>query len=167
MKDYSYVFNAHPSYIESLYRSFRQNPASVDEGWRVFFEGFEFNSNGHGISDVAGHEAASGLTQKDFGVMSLIYGYRNRGHLLSTTNPIKPRRDRKPFLDLADYGLEESDRNTVFSAGTELGLKDATLDQIVDKLRSIYCGTIGFEYNHIENLEKRKRSAGKVQESNP
>lgn len=156
MKDYSYIFNAHPSYIESLYQSYRQNPASVDEGWRVFFEGFEFSSNGHGVSDMSGHELASGLRHKDFGVMSLIYGYRNRGHLLSTTNPIKPRRDRKPFLDLTDYDLEESDKNSVFAAGAELGLKDATLEQIVSKLRNIYCGNIGFEYNHIENLEKRK-----------
>lgn len=166
MKDYSYVFNAHPSYIESMYKNYRQDPASVDTGWRLFFDGFEFNGNGNGTNGQLTAETGTGLSQKNFSVMSLIYGYRNRGHLLSTTNPIKPRRDRKPFLDLSDYNLEESDKNTVFGAGAEIGLKDATLGQIVDKLRTIYCGNIGFEYNHIENLEKRKWLRERIENRN-
>ena len=30
MKDFSYITNAHPSFIESQYQDFTQNPASVD-----------------------------------------------------------------------------------------------------------------------------------------
>ena len=42
MKDYSYVYNAHPSFIEQMYKEFQQSPETVDSGWRTFFEGFEF-----------------------------------------------------------------------------------------------------------------------------
>lgn len=154
MKDYSYVFNAHPSYIESLYRSYRQDPESVEEGWRLFFEGFDFGSNGHAVSDET-VQADSQTITKEFGVLSIIHGFRSRGHLLATTNPIKQRKDRKPHLDLADYGLEESDLNRVFKAGEEIGMQNATLAQILERLRVIYCGNMGVEFAHIENKEKR------------
>jgi 2-oxoglutarate dehydrogenase E1 component len=85
----------------------------------------------------------------------MIHGFRNRGHLLSTTNPIRVRKDRKPFLDIKDYGLEASDKTKIFQAGLELGLENATLDDILARLNGIYCGNIGFEYAHIENKEKR------------
>jgi len=155
MKDYSYVFNAHPGYIESMYKNFQQDPSSVDDGWRLFFDGFEFSNTGHGVSDNSGQNLDKNLSEKEFGVMSLIHGFRSRGHLLSTTNPLKPRKDRHPHLDLSDYALDESDLNKIFLAGEEIGLKNATLAQILDKLREIYCGNLGVEYAHIENREKR------------
>jgi 2-oxoglutarate dehydrogenase E1 component len=154
MKDYSYVFNAHPSYIESLYKNYQQDPASVEDGWRLFFEGFEFGSNGHAVSDASG-TADKDFVVKEFGVLSIIHGFRSRGHLLATTNPIKQRKDRKPHLDLKDYGLEESDLNKVFRAGEEIGMQNATLEQILERLRMIYCGNMGVEFAHIENREKR------------
>ncbi len=152
MKDYSYVFNAHPSYIESIYQKYQQDPSSVEDGWRSFFEGFEFaGTNGK----TNGTAATPGQTIKEFGVLSIIHGFRSRGHLLSTTNPIRRRRDRKPHLDLADYGLEKADLDRVFEAGNEIGMHNATLGQIIERLRFIYCGNTGFEYAHIENREKR------------
>ncbi|HZV69890.1 MAG TPA: 2-oxoglutarate dehydrogenase E1 component [Saprospiraceae bacterium] len=157
MKDYSHVFNAHPQYIDSLYQSYQKDPASVDPGWRLFFEGFEFGQNENGHAEGVSSPPAGPLTDavKEFGVMSIINGFRNRGHLLSTTNPIRQRRDRKPHLDLADYNLSEDDLGKVFSAGIEIGLKDARLEDILDRLRLIFCGNIGFEYAHIENRTKR------------
>ena len=105
MKDYSYVYNAHPAYIESMYKNYQADPTSVDEGWRIFFDGFEFNSNTD--SETTGLQSSDGklLSTKEFGVISLIHGFRSRGHLLSTTNPIKPRKDRKPYLNINDFGL--------------------------------------------------------------
>ena len=153
MKDYSYVFNAHPSYIESIYQNYKSNPKSVEEGWRTFFEGFEFAQNGNG--HMADQIESSENVIKEFGVLSIIYGFRQRGHLLSTTNPIKERKDRMPHLKLSDHGLDDSDLNKVFHAGEELGMKGATLQQIIDRLNTIYSGPIGIEYSHIENKEKR------------
>jgi 2-oxoglutarate dehydrogenase E1 component len=119
-----------------------------------FFEGFEFGSNGHAVSDASG-TADQDFVVKEFGVLSIIHGFRSRGHLLATTNPIKQRKDRKPHLDLNDYGLDESDLNKVFRAGEEIGMQNATLAQILERLRIIYCGNMGVEFAHIENREKR------------
>ena len=157
MKDYSHISNAHPQYIDSLYKSYQQDPESVDQGWRVFFEGFEFGQPVNGQAAEA-TQPSTPLSDaiKEFGVMSLIHGFRNRGHLLSTTNPIRPRRDRRPHLDLADYHLSAADLGKVFQAGMEIGMPESTLDEILQRLKLIYCGDIGFEYAHIENMEKRR-----------
>ncbi|MBL0026267.1 MAG: 2-oxoglutarate dehydrogenase E1 component [Saprospiraceae bacterium] len=163
MKDYSYVFNAHPSFIESMYKNYQQDPASVDDGWRLFFDGFEFSGNGHSDSASMSDSLDQNLSEKEFGVMSIIHGFRSRGHLLSTTNPLKPRRDRKPHLDLADYQLNDDDLKRVFLAGKEIGLQNATLAQILDRLKVIYCGNLGVEYAHIENREKRMWMRDKIE----
>ncbi len=156
MKDYSPVFNAHPQYIESLYEAYLRDPDSVDQGWRLFFKGFEFGQQGNGqAKGIAPAKGPQPEAIKEFGVMSIIHGFRQRGHLLSTTNPIRPRRDRRPHLDLADYHLSEEDLPRVFEAGMEIGLSNATLQDILGWLRTTYCGAIGFEYGHIENWEKR------------
>lgn len=157
MKDYSHVFNAHPQYIENLYQSFLRDPESVDAGWRLFFKGFEFAQNGNGATAAApAGEAYSGSdTIKEFEVLRIINGYRSRGHLLSTTNPIRSRKDRQPHLDLADFHLSEDDLEKTFKAGIEIGMPDAKLKDILHRLNVVFCGNIGYEYVHIENHEKR------------
>ncbi len=159
MTDYSYVFNAHPSFIESMYLKYQEDPTTVEDGWRTFFQGFEFAANGDHAASVNGTsgngKVSTGVNPKEFGVLSIIHGFRNRGHLLSTTNPIRERRDRAPHLKLEDYNLTEADLNKVFYAGSEIGLENATLQQILDRLKDIYAGHIGAEIAHIENREKR------------
>lgn len=163
MKDYSYVFNAHPNVIENLYKTYKDNPESVEQGWRAFFSGFDFQSNG----DVTTEKATTVTKlEKEFDVLSIIHGFRDRGHLLSTTNPIKPRKDRKPHLDLKDYDLEESDLDEVFISGEEIGLKNASLREILNKLHTLYTGNIGFEYVHIEDNEKRMWLRDKIENRN-
>ena len=133
MKDYSYVYNAHPSFIEKMYQQYHQDPNSVDAGWRTFFEGFEFAGSAQEDDSSGGY--LSGNVIKEFGVLSLIHGFRTRGHLLSDTNPIRKRKDRKPYLDLQDYDLSEEDMDKVFQAGKEIGLENGTLRQILNDWR--------------------------------
>ena len=42
MSDYSFIANAHPSFIDSMYQRYQENPESVEEGWRTFFKGFDY-----------------------------------------------------------------------------------------------------------------------------
>jgi 2-oxoglutarate dehydrogenase E1 component len=152
MSNPSFISNAHPEYIDSLYKNYQQDPDLLDPSWRLFFEGFDFadRSGQNGQSTYS-----SNALEKELGVLKLIYAYRRRGHLLSTTNPIRTRVDRKPKLDLADYELSKDDLKETFQAGEAIGLKNATLQQILDRLNTIYAGNIGFEFMHIENQEQR------------
>ncbi|MEM9991624.1 MAG: thiamine pyrophosphate-dependent enzyme, partial [Bacteroidota bacterium] len=174
MNDYSFIANAHPSFIDKMYQQYQQDPESVEQGWRTFFKGFDFASNLNGISQDATHstataEAVSTNMDKELKVLSYIKAHRNRGHLLSTTNPIRSRRDRNPTLALSDFGLSEADNNTHFQVSAELGLPGGvTLAEISARLKAVYCGNIGFEYHHIQDRSKRRwlRSLIEQQETN-
>lgn len=161
MRDYSYVFNAHPTFIEELYKQYQSKPESVEDGWKAFFRGFDFGHNGHSEGNI--EVAAGSDIEKEFGVLSIIHGFRSRGHLLSTTNPIRRRRDRRPHLDLADYKLTEADLKKEFYAALEIGLAKTSLKNILDRLHTLYSGNIGFEYAHIEDREKRTWLRDKIE----
>ena len=166
MADFSFIANAHPNYIESMYQRYIQNPDLLDDTWRAFFKGFEFaelSTNGE-----VKPQAEIEFTNKEFQALSLIKAFRNRGHLLSTTNPIRQRRNRRPNLKLEDFGLAESDLETTFMAGTETGIKNpAKLKDIIEHLTKTYCGNIGFEYHHIQDREKRRWLRTKIESHQP
>src|SRR6476646_260899 len=161
MKDFSYITQSHPAYIESLYNDYVQNPESVDPELRKFFEGFDFavssGVNGHAVTAA---EPTTGVAvdvnqlTKEFAVYNLILAYRKNGHLVADTNPIRKRKDRGANLDLKYFGLSDADLGQTFVAGKYVGLENASLQQIVDRLKRIYCGHIGVEYQYIVSQEK-------------
>jgi 2-oxoglutarate dehydrogenase E1 component len=155
MSDYSFIYNAHPSFIDNIYQQYKTNPESVDSAWRLFFEGFDFAEKGSEPTTDAAFTMAASI--KEFQVIGMINGYRRRGHLLSKTNPIKDRDDREPNLALADYGLSEADLDTHFIASQEINMEaGATLRAIIERLKTIFCGNIGLETYQIHNKAKRR-----------
>lgn len=172
MDQYSYISNAHVAYIDELYAAYKESPTSIDPSWKTFFDGFDFaitkfgeDAEG-GASAVAtkivsaepkptGALATPGTIMdmeqlpKEIKVRALIHAYRSRGHLRSKTNPVRERRDRKPLLDIEDFGLDQNDLNTEFQAGNEIGIGTAKLSKILESLKIIYEGALGFEYTYI------------------
>ncbi len=166
MNDYSFLANAHPSFIEAMYEKYLKDPQQVEESWRAFFKGFDFaQRNGNGTA--VGTAEASPAEAKEFKVHSLIVAFRNRGHLLSTTNPIRTRRDRKPNLNLEDFDLSEADMDTRFQVGREIGMENATLRDIIAHMRKVYCGNIGFEFHHIRDRSKRRWLRTRIEAVDP
>lgn len=148
MDDLSYLSNSSVEFVEDQYKQYLQDPESVEFGWRKFFEGFEFSRNNYDT------EAVPDSFHKEFKVINLINGYRQRGHLFTLTNPVRERRKYSPTLDIENFGLEQSDLNEVFSAGTEIGIGKATLQQIIDHLQETYCRSVGVEYAYIRQPAK-------------
>ncbi|HEY1113388.1 MAG TPA: 2-oxoglutarate dehydrogenase E1 component [Chitinophagaceae bacterium] len=152
MKDFSYITHSHPAYIENLYNDYVQNPDSVDPEYRKFFEGFDFAiSQGANGQPAPAKEGGVDVAQlaREFSVYNLIQAYRKKGHLVAHTNPVRPRKNRGANLDLKYYGLSEADLGQSFAAGQFIGLGTATLQQILDRLKKIYTGSVGVEYQYI------------------
>ena len=159
MKDFSYITNSHPAYIESLYNEFVKDPASVDEDLKKFFEGFDFavstgtstavNGNGQIVTGDSGID-----WMKEIRVYRLILGYRNKGHLLAKTNPIRTRKDRGANLDLAFFGLSEADLGNTYQAGNLIGLGATTLKNILEHLQKTYATHVGIEFKYISDQKK-------------
>lgn len=144
MDELSFLSNADSDAIEELYRQYKQNPESIETGWRRFFQGFEFSGKLMPQADMKPGE---------FKVIDLINEYRKRGHLFTKTNPVRTRRTYSPTLHIDNFGLTEEDRDQVFKAGGEIGIGDATLNSIIDHLEKTYCQSVGVEYAYIRRPE--------------
>jgi len=161
MEKHSYLGNGEIAAIENLYEQYLKNENSVEHDWKFFFEGFEFARKNY-------EEAtASGLPEnvkKEFAVINLINLYRSTGHLFTHTNPVRERRKYSPSLDEIELiGLSQSDMETVFHAGTEIGLGDAKLSEIISFLKQTYCVSIGVEYMYIRNQKIKKWLKEKIE----
>lgn len=145
MDKFSYVGTSDVNAIEELFLQYSKNPDSVDSSWRDFFKGFEFARTSY---DSEGGAIPENVT-KEFKVLSLINGYRQRGHLFTKTNPVRQRRTYEPTLALENFGLVDKDLDTVFQAGNEIGIGATKLKDIVAHLEHTYCQSIGVEYLYM------------------
>jgi len=162
MDRYSFLSNTSPEFLDQAYRSFRMDPLSVEEGWRHFFDGFDFAHKDFSAEPGAIPENV----QKEFRVIQLIQGYRTRGHLFTKTNPVRERRKYSPTLEITNFGLEEKDLETLFQAGTEVNLGPAKLKDIITHLEAVYCQSIGVEYMYMRQPMKLEWMKEKLHQNN-
>ncbi len=162
MKDFSFITNSHPNYIEQLYNDYLKSPESIDPELKKFFEGLDFAFNTFGINKKENDKIPTaipgtlknGIEQtKELGVYQLIRAYRKRAHLISNTNPIRKRKDRNAHLDLSFFGLSENDLESEFQAAKFCGIPYTKLSDILAFLKKTYISTIGIEYTYINNEE--------------
>ncbi len=178
MKDFQYITSQSPAFIESLYREFEKNPDSVDPDFKKFFEGFDFAiannaapaksaANGSGaatasVPSAAVSEPSAGEVfdpiaigwMSEIRVYRMILGYRNKGHLIADTNPIRKRKDRGANLDLGFFKLSEEDLDKTFHAGNLIGLGNTTLRNIIAHLQKCYASHVGIEFKYISDQKK-------------
>lgn len=156
MDDFSFVVNSDIQAIEDLYRQYQKDPGSVDQGFAIFFKGFDFALRN--FQPSVGH-----VINKEFNVINLIHGYRQRGHLFTKTNPVRTRRQYFPTLDIENFGLNKTDLDTVFEAGNLIGIGPAPLRSIIEHLQQTYCLSVGVEYLYIRIPEVINWLRGKME----
>ncbi len=149
MDTLSFLNSADPNAIEDIYRRFLADKNSVDESWKIFFQGFAFAKRNYEDSDGIPERV-----RKEFNVINLINGYRSRGHLFTDTNPVRSRRNYSPTLAIENFGLVQSDLKETFHAGVQIGIGPATLKDIVAHLEQTYCQSIGAEFMFIRDPQK-------------
>ncbi len=166
MKDVQFITNSSPAFIEGLYQDFVKDPQSVDPEFKKFFEGFDFaisNSKNGGSQITAAVspskegtlKTADGVDwKKELGAYRLILGYRNKGHLVAKTNPIRPRKNRGANLDIGFFGFTEEDLDKNFFAGNLIGLGTTTLSNILNHLQQCYAHHVGIEFKYISDQKK-------------
>ena len=169
MDKYSFLNAANTAFFAELYDQYLINPDSVEPSWRAFFQGFDFGMESASPEDMQAIAQGETFTvevpatgekyeishdvHKEFQVVRLIDAYRGRGHLFTKTNPVRERRQYSPTLAIENFGLSQSDLETVFNAGDILGIGPSTLKDIVSHLEAIYCDAIGVEYMYIRHPE--------------
>ena len=156
----SYLFGGNAPYVEELYEAYLDNPGSVPDKWRAYFDALQHVPavDGSTSRDIAhapvvesfaqrakanafGNRASSedlAVARKQVYVQSLIAAYRSLGARWADLDPLKRQeRPRIPELEPAFYDLTESDMDMVFSATNTYFTTDEqmTLREIVQALR--------------------------------
>ena len=141
-------------YVLELYDRYRRDPASVDEATRAAFARWrppEASANGHGPA------VPSLAVDKVVGVAKLARAVRGYGHLAARLDPLGSDPPGDPSLELATYGLSDDDLRALPAAliGGPITERTANALEALRELRAVYCGTLGFDADHIWHAEER------------
>lgn len=146
-----FLHNTDPEWIEAQYRRWQENPAAIDPEWQSFFEGFDL---GRSPLQADQHpDLPQAMLQSS--VQSLIYRYRDIGHLLACTDPLSPCPLSHPLLDLAAFDLNESHLDQHFHIKRYLQ-ETATLREILATMQATYCHSVGVEFMYIQEPRERQ-----------
>ncbi len=146
-------------FLQELYQRWQQEPESVDPQWRWFFQGFNLAADGAlatgsgSPAEAEGRLSTAGVP--DLQIADLIHSYREWGHLIADLDPLGRNQTEHPFLSLDEFGLSESDLDRMVSAGTFANNAVVTLRQLINMLRTTYCGTLAVEYMDIQDPAQR------------
>ena len=177
----SYLFGGNAPYVEELYEAYLDNPGSVPDNWRAYFDALQNvpATDGSEARDVAHAPVVESFAQrakanafavktsstdlavarKQVHVQSLIAAYRFLGSRWADLDPLKRQERHKiPELEPSFYDFTESDMDITFSATNTYFTKaeHMTLREIVQALRETYCGSIGPEFMHITDPGEKR-----------
>lgn len=171
----SYLYGSNAAYFEDLYSQYLQSETNVDEEWRKWFDEQNSASGGTDPDHVTIREQvrsavnnrraptiSAGSSQheqrlKQVSVLQLINAYRFRGYQIANVDPLGlNQNDADNELSLESHNLSEADLNTVFESGSMFGIEETTLQEIIDRLKKTYCGSIGSEFMYIANTEQKR-----------
>src|SRR5437868_3290993 len=142
------------AYIAEMYAAFRRDPASVEESWRQFFR---FAESLAGTSETGTVDES--LLRKVAGAAALLGAIQRYGHLAVQLDPLGSPPLGAAELKAEFHGITEADladipASALADAHTSTQLTGTAAD-VVQHLRELYCGTIGFEFDHLEEEAER------------
>ncbi|MGH7831678.1 MAG: 2-oxoglutarate dehydrogenase E1 component, partial [Candidatus Binatia bacterium] len=157
------------AFVEALYAEYLRDPSSVSADWRRYFDAFPRDGGNLRLgpsfraptlfnpSSIDGSAAVreSEIAALQNCVDQLIRNYRVRGHIIAHVNPLDFPVAQPSELDPAFYGFTEADMNRRFLCETLDG-GPLTLAEILRRLRTTYCRSIGAQFMHIDDLEVRE-----------
>ncbi len=149
-------------YLEAQYEQWKRDPRSVGPEWQTFFRGFDLGAarpapaEGGAVPGGAGMDAVAGARTAPSKVDSLIYNYRDLGHLAAELDPLGSQRPFPEQLTLESFGLSDGDLQQPFDPGSLPLPNPAPLADILNLLEETYCRHLGVEYMHIQDRDRRR-----------
>ncbi|HET8524292.1 MAG TPA: 2-oxoglutarate dehydrogenase E1 component [Thermomicrobiales bacterium] len=155
-------------YVLELYDRYLADPSSVDAATRDFFATFdasELSSNGAsatlqkpgiGPATAAG-PASPEEVKRIVGAATLGIDIREYGHLAADLDPLGSPPPSAPELDPATHGITEGDLERLPASVVDGPVAEgaANAAEAIARLRLIYSGTIGYDFDHIQVPEER------------
>ncbi len=140
---------ANEALIDELHRCWLADRHSVSSDWAAFFEGFELGLGRSG--DIEQRESSAAASPLQARVDDLVDAYRTLGHTAAHLDPLSPEPPSNPQLELSQFGLAPSDLDETVSSRYFRKGAAMPLRQMIEELRRTYCGTLGAEFEHIQD----------------
>ncbi|HEX7117900.1 MAG TPA: 2-oxoglutarate dehydrogenase E1 component [Longimicrobiales bacterium] len=145
-------------YAQEQYDRYLQNPAFVDEAWRNFFAAGGAAETG--LITVEGAVAAPAVTPAQLrtavAAAELVDAYRLHGHLAAHLDPLGSPPVGHPMLALEYHGITPQDLEALPASLLGIEGAGATMADAIARLREVYTGTIGYEFEHLEQPDRRE-----------
>jgi 2-oxoglutarate dehydrogenase E1 component len=170
----SHLYGSNAPFIEAFYEDWLEDESSVPSQWADTFSKMlngagpetghldiqeKFRALGRiSPTQYAGADSDAQLADhKQASVLRLITIYRLRGHEKASLNPLGDAHHEPLIdLDLEYHDLDPSDLDREFDSGSLIAPERMKLREIIDLCEKVYCGTIGIEYLHISDTNKRE-----------
>lgn len=150
LQNFSYLKSINADYIEELYQKFLEDPSSVDESWRYFFEGVylgEMSALENAVQNGADATAENSYESK---IQKLVEAYRNHGHRYAKLNPLSDSHSPSfEWVKPSQFGLDEN-----------------SVSAITQELKNKYCGSLGIEFLQLQNPVEREWLEKKIDSLN-
>jgi 2-oxoglutarate dehydrogenase E1 component len=162
------------AYVEQFYADYRRDPNSVPAEWREYFTAavngaeatvqigpsFKSRSIFNPVESTANGKVPS-QPEPPAGNVSerlhqLVRNYRVRGHNIAAINPLGVTHACPPELELEFYGFTEKELNLLVNVPTLPSETPMTIRETFQRLRDIYCRSIGVQFMHIDDLKMRQ-----------
>ena len=174
-KKTSFLNKSNSAFIEEMYIKYIEKDPNLPKSWREYFE--DLNDDIESIikevegpswaqrkkvnldkitNELAGQNqnistSQSSITQS-IKAIALIRAYRIRGHLIANLDPLgMMERNYIHELHPEDHGFKKEDYGKKIFIGSYLNTTSASINEILQKLRKVYCSNIGVEYMHISD----------------
>jgi 2-oxoglutarate dehydrogenase E1 component len=149
------VFN--DGYIAQMYEDYRRDPASVDESWRQFFKAAAAfgGVGGGGAATAPGAPADATLLRAAAGAADLIGAIQRYGHLAVQIDPLGSPPPGAAELTPEFHGVTAAQLQQLPASAVGRGDGGTAADK-VERMRQLYCGAIGYEFEHLGAEDERE-----------
>ena len=179
----NFLSSANAPYVAELYFKYKNDPNSVEENWKFFFNslnedeiavlgdfgGPKWKKRPSNIIDEVSFNQTINLkpninsqsfklsTLDSIRALRLIRAYRINGHLIANLDPLNiTKKDYHPELDYKSYGLKDVDLDRDIFIDGSLGLEKTSLKNIIKILKETYSASIGVEFLHMQSPEQKQ-----------
>ncbi len=187
----AFLSKSNSSFIEEMYTKFVNNDPTLPESWKIYFNelddeaddiineinGPSWNPYSRNISiNVNQNQEAKSSSLSELEIIksnansikavAMIRSYRQRGHLIAKLDPLGLlKADYLDELHPESYGFNKDHyKKKIFLDGV-INKQHSNIKEILEFLRSKYCGSLGYEYMHISNPTERKWFRDRVEKT--
>jgi len=165
-------------YVQLLYEEYSKNPDSVPESWQKIFSQGPLAAAQAGLlapDPLPAVEGRASPTPSDPGVPALssprdngvqkmlpvvaraaglVQAFRDHGHQLARLDPLGSEPPGHPQLDPAFFGTTRGELEEIPASIIDPHWGDEPLGEVLKRLELAYCGSIGYQFEHLEDPEK-------------